>query len=245
MDQVKIGKLIAKLRKSKNLTQQELGNIVGVGNQAVSKWENGNCLPDISIINKLCEVLEITSDELLKGELTNNHEIPIKTNKKYRYLWLLPIILFIIAGAIILFLNKDKEPPIDTNVYILRNAEEGYYVSGQIVEDNNEELSIFINEVRIDDESLKNIIIKNYQYELLSGNAYIYGYGHIGIHGLLDKPTTLKEILNGFSLEHITEDTEIFSNIIHNNLTLRLTFLTENDEVITKDIVMKVNSPDK
>ena len=66
MDQVKIGKLIARLRKNKNLTQQALGDIMGVGHQAVSKWERGNCLPDISIINKLCEVLDITSDELLR-----------------------------------------------------------------------------------------------------------------------------------------------------------------------------------
>ena len=178
MDQVKIGKLIAKLRKSKNLTQQELGNIVGVGNQAVSKWENGNCLPDISIINKLCEVLEITSDELLKGELTNNHEIPIKTNKKYRYLWLLPIILFIIAGAIILFLNKDKEPPIDANVYILERVGTDYYVSGQIASESNK-LSIYINSIEFNDNKLMNTVIKNYQYELLSSDSLLYGYGFL------------------------------------------------------------------
>ena len=244
MDQVKIGKLIAKLRKSKNLTQQELGNIVGVGNQAVSKWENGNCLPDISIINKLCEVLEITSDELLKGELTNNHEIPIKTNKKYRYLWLLPIILFIIAGAIILFLNKDKEPPIDANVYILERVGTDYYVSGQIASESNK-LSIYINSIEFNDNKLMNTVIKNYQYELLSSDSLLYGYGFLNSLQLLNEPKTINDFLKSLKVDYKTEEIEMFEQILSNNIILRLTFLTENDEVITKDIEMIVNSLDK
>ena len=69
MDQEKIGKLIAKQRKMKGLTQQQLGDMVGVGYRAVSKWETGLTMPDISNINELCKILDITSDELLKGEL--------------------------------------------------------------------------------------------------------------------------------------------------------------------------------
>ena len=59
MDNKKIGNLIASLRKSKGLTQQDLGDLVGVGFRAVSKWERGITMPDISIINELSKILEL------------------------------------------------------------------------------------------------------------------------------------------------------------------------------------------
>lgn len=65
MDNKRIGKLISELRKKKRLTQQELGDKVGVGFRAVSKWENGVTLPDISIIFELSKVLGINVDQLL------------------------------------------------------------------------------------------------------------------------------------------------------------------------------------
>ncbi|MBQ7240245.1 MAG: helix-turn-helix transcriptional regulator [Bacilli bacterium] len=68
MNQEKIGKFIKTIRKELELTQQELADELGVTNRAVSKWENGLCLPDYSLINDLCKTLKITSSELLSGE---------------------------------------------------------------------------------------------------------------------------------------------------------------------------------
>ena len=51
MDQEKIGKFIAKLRKEKNLTQNELAESLGITDRAISKWENGRGMPDLSLIN--------------------------------------------------------------------------------------------------------------------------------------------------------------------------------------------------
>ncbi len=84
MNQIyKIGNLICKLRENKNLSQSELGNLVGVTNKAVSRWENGRGYPDTSILLKLAEVLEITVDELLRGELS----ISVKEeNKNINYI---------------------------------------------------------------------------------------------------------------------------------------------------------------
>jgi len=69
MDLRKIGKLIAKLRNEKGLTQQELGDIVGVGFRTVSKWERGLNLPDIENINELSKIFSVTKEEILNGEL--------------------------------------------------------------------------------------------------------------------------------------------------------------------------------
>lgn len=68
MDQVKIGNFIADLRKEQNLTQRMLAEKIGVTDRAVSKWENGRGLPDVSYMKKLCEILGISVDELLSGE---------------------------------------------------------------------------------------------------------------------------------------------------------------------------------
>ena len=65
MDNQRIGRLITELRKQKGLTQQELGDQVGVGFRAVSKWERGLTLPDISIISDLSKILGISTDYLL------------------------------------------------------------------------------------------------------------------------------------------------------------------------------------
>ena len=68
MDQVKIGKLIAECRKAKKLTQVELANLLGVTDKSISKWENGICLPDVSLYMKICEILDITLNEFFSGE---------------------------------------------------------------------------------------------------------------------------------------------------------------------------------
>lgn len=68
MDNQKIGAFIAARRKEMGLTQQQLAERLGVTNKAVSKWESGNGIPDISLFTALAEVLGVTADELLRGE---------------------------------------------------------------------------------------------------------------------------------------------------------------------------------
>ena len=68
MDSIKIGKFIAEKRKAKNLTQLQLAKRLYVTDRAVSKWECGRSLPDSSIMLELCEVLDISVNELLTGE---------------------------------------------------------------------------------------------------------------------------------------------------------------------------------
>ena len=71
MDLVKIGKFIAERRKEQNLTQMQLAESLGITDRAVSKWENGRSLPDSSIMLNLCELLKISVNDLLYGEVTN------------------------------------------------------------------------------------------------------------------------------------------------------------------------------
>lgn len=75
MDQEKIGNFIANKRKEKNMTQQELADKLGVTDRAIGNWENGRRMPDISIMKELCDVLDITINELIEGkELSQSEE---------------------------------------------------------------------------------------------------------------------------------------------------------------------------
>ena len=69
MDQIKTGKFIAEQRKANGLTQMQLAEKLGITDRAVSKWETGKSLPDASIMLELCEILKITVNDLLSGEV--------------------------------------------------------------------------------------------------------------------------------------------------------------------------------
>lgn len=71
MDQEKIGKFISVKRKEKGITQSELAELLGISDRAISKWENGNCLPDASNMQELCKILNITINDLFSGEVVD------------------------------------------------------------------------------------------------------------------------------------------------------------------------------
>ncbi len=68
MDLEKIGRFIAHSRKAKKLTQEQLAQQLGVTGKSVSKWENGQCLPDASHYELLCRLLDVSINELFAGE---------------------------------------------------------------------------------------------------------------------------------------------------------------------------------
>ena len=74
MDQRKIGFFIKEKRKEKKLTQDELAEKLGVTNRAISKWENGNCMPDSGIIPDLCKILGITINDLFHGKVIDKKD---------------------------------------------------------------------------------------------------------------------------------------------------------------------------
>lgn len=74
MNQEKIGKFIKSRRKEIRLTQAELAEKLNVTNRSVSKWENGICMPDSSIIPELCDILNITINDLFSGEVVDKKD---------------------------------------------------------------------------------------------------------------------------------------------------------------------------
>ena len=81
MDQIKIGAFIAANRKEHGLTQVQLAEQLGVSNKSVSKWERGVCLPDVSLYQPLCGILDITLNEFFAGEKLSE-EMQIQQTEK-------------------------------------------------------------------------------------------------------------------------------------------------------------------
>ncbi len=84
MDQIKIGRFIAESRKKVKLTQIQLAEKLGITDKAISKWETGKSMPDTAIMLQLCDILEISVNELLSGEKISME----KTNQKNEQLLL-------------------------------------------------------------------------------------------------------------------------------------------------------------
>ncbi|MEE0740872.1 MAG: helix-turn-helix domain-containing protein [Emergencia sp.] len=122
MDQKKIGRFIAECRKEKGLTQEQLGERLGVTYKAVSKWENGRNLPDPSLYNPLCRELAINLIELFDGERTGEDNVLERADdvianlaqdseKKtiYRAIAMMFTSVFIVMGVMLLFIPALKE----------------------------------------------------------------------------------------------------------------------------------------
>ena len=231
MDQDKIGKLIAKLRKEKGLTQRELGDKVGVGFKAVSKWERGITCPDISIINELSKILGITADELLAGKLNNKtHKIiSKKINKK--------ILLFILLSLIIisiffLIYNNHKNKMYVYNMYS-PNTE--YYVEGKIIF-KGKNISLYLNKLKFIDKEFNKTIIKNYEYEMLSGHDRVLSYGYIANNQLLLSEVNIIEFTRNFRIDYDLSISADKTTIIKNELVLKILFLDNKNNLIEKNV---------
>ena len=232
MNQEKIGKLIAKLRRSKGLTQSELGELVGVGFRAVSKWENGQTLPDISIINELSRVLEVSVDELLCGELKSSEiSIPVKEEHKSinKKLLLIPILLLVVLLIIFIFINSKTNKEYEYEIY---SADKQYTVEGKLIIKDSE-INILINKLVFNDNNFSKTIVKNYEYSVISGDILLFGQGYIDGFELLEHSINIQEIAQNFKVDYfhgIDDDSVI--DIISNPLIIKIVFLDRNSNAI-------------
>lgn len=85
MNAEKTGALIKQLRMNKNLTQAQLAELVFVSDKAVSKWERGDGCPDITIMPKLAEVLNVEMESLMEGEIPKSQDVSGKVIKDYNF----------------------------------------------------------------------------------------------------------------------------------------------------------------
>lgn len=140
MNQEIIGKSIKEIRKKYNLTQAEFAEKYGVTYQAVSKWENGKNIPDISLLKQISNDFNINFEDILDGKIT-----PKKPkNNKLRLIILISsiIILFLLVVIVVHYLNENHTFEFKT---LSANCEK-FNISGSLAYNDNKS-SIYISNI--------------------------------------------------------------------------------------------------
>ena len=142
LDTEKVGKFIKEIREKNHLTQQQLANKYGVTYQAVSKWERGINLPEVSLLREMSKDFNVSLDDILDGECSK------KSNPKKQYILIIIISLIIIIGliigimSIIKLTNKENSFEFKTISSVCKN----FTISGNISY-NTSKSSIYITNI--------------------------------------------------------------------------------------------------
>lgn len=211
MNNEKIGKLIKDNRIKNNLTQAELADKLGVTYQAVSKWENGKNIPDISLLKEISKLFNIDINDLIEG-----NSKPKKNKKLFIIIGILVVLL--IASITIIILNKKKDN--NFSMKEIKSTCKSYDING-VVAYSKSKSSIYISNINycgVKDET---------KYETISCNLY---------EELNDKTTKIKscKIEHNMTLEEYLKDIKInvdnYKSMCNRFSTAKLYLEIETDE---------------
>lgn len=132
MDQIRIGKFIAQQRKEKGLTQLQLADLLSIRDKTVSKWERGRGLPDVSLMIPLCEVLDISVNDLLTATKVSERDYQKnaeenmlhlmeenQANQRLFFVSLICGLLTIIAGCSLIFIASLMKMPTIVRILVI------------------------------------------------------------------------------------------------------------------------------
>lgn len=240
MDLQKVGRFIAERRKIKNLTQEKLGELLGVTDSTISKWERGVNAPDISVLNKLSDILEVSVREILNGckKEENNQPEEDNTVKNIEYyakltkLKYVKISSYIITGILMVFAilftvnNYNK-----FRVYSISSKNDKYTLEGYIIYNQERNLTIIKN-IDIQDDLIgtdQEERVKAIKVSIISGNKNIMS---VFSENMIDEETINSFLLNEtyFINEDIKSKEYILSeNVKLNNLNLEIRYVNKED----------------
>ena len=201
MDLNKVGTFIANLRKEKNLTQAELGELLGVNDKTVSRWETGKNAPDISMLNDLSEKLDISVKELLNGERNLEKDINIEALKYYnnrgkkRILIssIISILVILLISILFFSINKYNQYKL-FKVYSDNNS---LSLDGIVVLNPHRNIIVLKNIVYYDynEGTIDEISSKSYCVRLLSNDKVIKEQGYS-----FEKEMSLRSFLDTYTM---------------------------------------------
>lgn len=168
----KTGKFIAQLRNDKKLSQEQLGNIIGIGRDSISKWERGVSLPSYEMLLGLSEEFDVSINEILYGErLTKENEgqinkVPVElygnADKRKKIIWSLVIFIILVAlFGVYYFINLYNS----VKVYTVFGRGDTISVRSGIFVETKDKLYFGLNEFEIS-EGLEIENIKLYYKEM-------------------------------------------------------------------------------
>lgn len=238
MKEDSFGKTLAKLRKERKLTQQELADLLNVTNKTISKWETNTTAPDIDTLKRISQVLKVPVDVLLgnsKLTVTDSHNKHKLTKKKLILLLsLLLVLLFFFYYMITNFI-------LNTKSYSLISGDDRFTIEGNItVEKNQYYLTLTMK--GINDKSFDNKMISNAQYLVIIDNRIIYSYGDISALTALTENYSLSKYISKISINHNDKKSENLKSVLENGLILQIKYVDENSELNVINIPVVVDN---
>lgn len=226
MTEDSFGKTLAKLRKERKLTQQELADLLNVTNKTISKWETNTTAPDIDTLKRISQVLKVPVDVLLgnsKLTVTDSHNKRKLTKKKLILLLaLLFASLFFIYYLIANFI-------LNTKSYSLISGDERFEIVGNVtVGKNRYYLSLEVK--GINDKSFDNKIINNAQYSVFINDKIIYSNGDISALAILTENISLSKYISKISINHNDRKEENLKTVLEDGLTLKIKYVDESNK---------------
>lgn len=235
MDSKKFGEFLAKLRKSRKLTQKQLGEIINCDDKTISKWECGNYAPDIMYLKPLSDALEISVSELLEcglnkensinGELKNNNIIMnIKkyesAAKKYVFkrMILLLGIVSIILSFVIIYVQKNQ-----WNLYNINTNNSHFYINGTITYNNDNSIYNITN-IYYNSEFVGTI--DEPMVTLLKASVYNNDKLICTKELAFENPTFIHRALNNIFISENVKNNKFDKN----NFRIEIDYLDENNE---------------
>lgn len=224
MDQEKIGKFIKDLRIKNNLTQKEFADRYNVTYQAVSKWENGKNMPDLSLLKEICKDFDVSLDDLFNGEKSVK-----KSYKKY-------VIIGIICIVIVLFLVIKNNNNGDFNFKTITSSCDAFNISGSIAY-NDKKSAIYITNIKYcgGDDTKEYEIIECTLYESHEDiEKKISSYKYDG-----DKKVKLEKFL-----ENVTFKVDGYKKTCdeHNSLYLLINATDDSKNITTYKVPLETQS---
>lgn len=239
MTEYSFGKTLAKLRKERKLTQQELADLLNVTNKTISKWETNTTAPDIDTLKRISQVLKVPVDVLLgNSKLTitdKSSKYKLTKKKLILLLALLFASLFFIYYIIANFI-------LNTKSYSLISGDERFTIEGNITVDNKQYyLSLEVKGINVRDFDAT--IINNAEYSIIIDNKIVYNNGDILTIATLMENIYLSEFISKISLNHTDSKAEILKSVLENGLILQIKYSDENNktDVINIPIIVDNN----
>lgn len=239
MDLDKVGTYIAQKRKEKKLTQEKLGELLGdVSGKTISKWERGINAPDISLLKKLSDILEVDIVEILNGQDNDNtnsqdtivESIEYYTNKtKNTYIKIIvDIIVTILFLLLIIFLVNNYNK---VRIYHLTSKNKNYIIEGFIMY-NQERNIIVIRNIDLKDSNIGTNLeekIKEITVSMNCDKKIVFSN-----YKELDTPKGINSYLLNESYyydERIKSNEEILSKKVNlGSLFIKIEYVNENNE---------------
>ncbi len=230
MNQNKIGMFIKKVRTKDKLSQEKFGEKYGVTYQAVSKWENGKNIPDISILKEICKDYNKDINELLTDQTF------LKKNKNKIFLVIIAILIIVIISLCVIFIPKKENPNNDSFQFKpLTTTCDNFELSGSIAYDSNK-TSIYISNITYCGKDNKT------EYKEIECNFYeVDGTtkNEIDSYKYNDDKITLEEFLKvvKFNVDHYSTTCKMYKE---NSLILEIKATDEDDEITFYSIPLEL-----